>query len=111
MPPLGTSALRLVLAHGLDKAALPDVIQAGRSQQQLLRQGAGSEFCVRRHHILERCNISRHVVVRSCEVWDHLEPQASRNAASSNFARQTPEHSSFLDSEKEAKRAKHKVMC
>lgn len=111
MPPSGTSALHLVWAHSLDKAALPDVIQAARSQQQLLRQGAGSEFCVRRHHILERCNISRHVVVRSREVWDHLQPRASWNAASSNFAPHTPEHSSFLDSEKKTKRAQHKVMC
>lgn len=59
-------------------------------------------------HILEWCNVSKHVVVGSHEVWHHLEQGASRNAGSSNFVRQTLEHSSFRRQKRKQSRAKQK---
>lgn len=116
-PSLGTSAVHLVWAHDLDKAALSDVTQANCLQQQLLRQEAGSELYARRIHSLERHNTSRRVMGRSREFRDHLKQGASGNGTPCNVAWQTQEHRELcsekktkLNSEKKTKKAKQKVM-
>lgn len=52
LPQAHLSPAHLVWAHDLNKATLSDGTQASCSEQQLLRQEAGSELHTRRIHIL-----------------------------------------------------------